>query len=62
MWLARRCTGLTLCEIGEAVAGYDYAAVAMAVRRRQARLARDQALRNAAQQAARKLNVKMSGL
>ena len=37
MWAARHCTGLTLKDIGAALDGFDYAAVAMAVRRLESR-------------------------
>jgi len=33
LWVARRCTGLTLAELGQKANGMDYAAVTMAVRR-----------------------------
>jgi putative transposase len=33
LWVARRCTGLTLAELGRKAGGMDYAAVTMAVRR-----------------------------
>ena len=33
LWVARRCTGLTLVELGRKAGGMDYAAVTMAVRR-----------------------------
>jgi len=33
LWAARRCTGLTLAELGRKAGGLDYAAVTMAVRR-----------------------------
>jgi len=33
LWVARRCTGLTLVELGQKAGGMDYAAVTMAVRR-----------------------------
>ena len=33
LWVARRCTGLTLVELGRKAGGLDYAAVTMAVRR-----------------------------
>jgi len=33
LWVARRCTGLTLEELGQVAAGMDYAAVTMAIRR-----------------------------
>ena len=60
MWLARRCTGLTLRQIGEAVGGRDYAAVGMAVRRGERRVRKDKLLRQQLQQAAEMLHVKMS--
>jgi len=60
MWIARRCTGLTLCKIGEGIGGRDYAAVAMAIRRVDSRLSRDRVLRAQATQICEVLNVKMS--
>ena len=33
IWVARRCRGLTLAELGRMAGGMDYAAVTMAVRR-----------------------------
>lgn len=60
MWIARRCTGLTLREIGQGVGGRDYAAVAMAIRRMDTRLGHDKALRAQAAQICKLLNVKMS--
>ena len=60
MWIARQCTGLTLREIGAAAGGRDYAAVAMAIRRLDARLHREKLLRNQAAEACHLLNVKMS--
>jgi putative transposase len=33
LWVARRCTGMTAAELGQAAGGMDYAAVTMAVRR-----------------------------
>ncbi len=60
MWVARRCTGLTLREIGEGVGGRDYAAVAMAIRRVDARLHWDKTLRAQTAEVCRMLNVKMS--
>jgi len=45
LYVARRCTGLTLRALGEAAGGMDYTAVSMAVKRFEERLARDKALR-----------------
>jgi len=45
LYVARRCTGLTLRALGEAAGGMDYTAVSMAVKRFEERLARDEALR-----------------
>ena len=42
--LARRCTGLTLRELGEAAGGMDYAVVAAAIRRFGIKLAVSRAL------------------
>ena len=42
--VARRCTGLTLRELGEAAGGMDYAAVAAAIRRFGIKLAESRAL------------------
>ena len=44
LWVARRCTGLTLAEIGRKAGGMDYAAVTMAVRRFPLACKRDKAL------------------
>ena len=44
LWVARRCTGLTLGELGQKAGGLDYAAVTMAVRRFPAACTRDQRL------------------
>ena len=60
MWIARRCAGLTLCEIGEGIGGRDYAAAAMAIRRMDARLGRDEALRYQVAQVSKVSNVEMS--
>ena len=60
MWLARRCTGLTLKEIGQAVNGKDYAAVHMAIKRLESRAAEDRLLRRTMRVAAKMLNVEMS--
>ena len=60
MWIARRCTGLTLREIGQGTGGRDYAAVAMTIRRVDARMRRDKALRIQAAHVSKELNVKMS--
>jgi len=45
LYVARRCTGLTLGELGIAAGGMDYAAVAAAVRRFERRLTRNRTLR-----------------
>jgi len=60
MWVARRCTGLTLREIGEAAGGRDYAAAGMAIRRLERRLAKDGPLRQQLQRVSDLLHVKMS--
>ena len=60
MWIARRCTGMTLGAIGAAVGGRDYAAVAMAIRRFETRLRKDRLLKKQAAKACQLLNVKMS--
>jgi len=44
LWVARRCTGLTLAEVGRKAGGMDYAAVTMAVRRFPLACQRDKAL------------------
>ena len=44
LWVARRCTGLTLAELGRKAGGMDYAAVTMAVRRFPLACKRDKAL------------------
>ncbi len=60
MWLARRCTGLTLGQIGAAVGGKDYAAVHMALKRFGAKIKEDKQLCQRTAQAASLLNVEMS--
>jgi len=45
LYVARRRTGLTLGALGEAAGGMSYAAVAMAIKRLEQRLATDKALR-----------------
>lgn len=49
LYVARRCTGLTLSALGEAAGGMDYTAVSMAVKRFEQRLGRDKALRRTAE-------------
>ena len=44
LWVARRCMGLTLAELGRKAGGMDYAAVTMAVRRFPAACTRDKPL------------------
>jgi chromosomal replication initiation ATPase DnaA len=44
-WLARRHCGLTLAELGKRAGGADYAAVGMALRRFEAKMRGDSALR-----------------
>jgi putative transposase len=44
LWVARRCTGLTLGELGRKAGGMDYAAVTMAVRRFPLACKRDKSL------------------
>jgi putative transposase len=44
LWVARRCTGLTLAELGRKAGGMDYAAVTMAVRRFPEACQRDKSL------------------
>ena len=46
LYLGRRCTGLTLRELGEAAGGMDYSAVAAAIRRFDGKLATDRVLRS----------------
>jgi len=46
LWAARRYTGMTLREIGEAAGGTDYTAVAMAIKRFAERARDDEALRH----------------
>lgn len=58
-WVARRCTGATLKEIGEATGGRDYGAVAMSIRRFEARLKKDRDLQADVRRVERLLNVKM---
>ncbi len=45
LYVARRCTGLTLRALGEAAGGMDYTAVGMAIKRFEQRLAKETALR-----------------
>ena len=58
-WVGRRCTGATLKEIGEATGGRDYGAVAMSIRRFDARLKKDRGLRADVRRIGKMLNVKM---
>jgi chromosomal replication initiation ATPase DnaA len=59
-WLARRHAGMTLAELGQRAGGTDYAAVAMALKRFEARLETDAVLRQEAETLERHLfNVKM---
>ena len=51
LWTARRCTGMTLREIGMAVGGMDYTAVAMAVKRFEQKAKKDTNLRRLMKQA-----------
>ena len=60
MWLARRCTGLTLSEIGREVGGKDYAAVHMSIKRLAARVREDRPTRKLLKHASQLLNVEMS--
>ena len=60
MWAARRCTGLTLCEIGEGTGGRDYAAVGMAIMRLDQRLKHDRSLRTQVDRLSQLLHVEMS--
>ena len=60
MLVARRCTGLTLREIGEALGGRDYAAVGMAIKRLDRRLSEDKLLRRQLAVMSEMLNVEMS--
>jgi REP element-mobilizing transposase RayT len=46
LYVARLCTGQTLRELGEAVGGMDYAAVAAAVRRYEVKLGKDGTLKS----------------
>lgn len=50
LWVARRCTGLTLRELGWKAGGMDYAAVTMAVRRFPLCCKRDKALARLSEQ------------
>ena len=58
-WVARRCTGATLKEIGAATGGRDYGAVAMSIRRFDARLKEDRGLQADVRRVGQMLNVKM---
>ncbi|MBN2506919.1 MAG: transposase [Verrucomicrobia bacterium] len=57
LYLGRRHCGLPLRELGVAVGGLDYAAVSVAVKRYERRLAREKPLRNAVESARQMLNV-----
>jgi hypothetical protein len=50
LYLGRRRTGLTLRTLGEAAGGIDYAAVCMAIKRFEQRLAKDKSLRKMTEQ------------
>ena len=45
LYVARRCSGLTLRALGEGAGGMDYTAVSMAVKRFELRLRKEEALR-----------------
>jgi putative transposase len=45
LYVARRCTGLSLRELGQEAGGMDYTAVSMAIKRFEQRLGRDRSLR-----------------
>jgi hypothetical protein len=49
LYVGRRCTGLTLRELGEAAGGMDYNAAGMAIRRLERRMAKDSPLRRMAE-------------
>ncbi len=49
LYVGRRCTGLTLRELGEAAGGMDYNAVGMAISRLERRLSKDSPLRRMAE-------------
>ena len=55
--LARRYSGLTLREVGEAVGGKDYAAVSMAIKRLEQRMATERTLADIARQLTSLLSV-----
>ena len=57
MWAARRYSGLTLREVGEAVGGKDYAAVSMAIKRLEQRMATERTLADIARQLTSLLSV-----
>ena len=57
MWMARRFTGLTLRQIGDAGGNRDYAATAMAIRRFQSRLENDQSLAGQTRELSKMLHV-----
>ena len=48
LYVARRCTGLTLRQLGQEAGGMDYTAVSMALKRFEQRLSRDASLRRLA--------------
>ena len=60
MWLAKRCTGLTLREISQEVGGKDYSAVHMSIKRMEGRVSEDRQTRKTLKNAATILNVEMS--
>lgn len=57
MWAARRFTGLTLREIGEAAGNKDYSAVSMAIKRFEQRIRDDSKLAETQSSLVRMLNV-----
>jgi REP element-mobilizing transposase RayT len=57
MWAARRYAGLPLRQIGEAVGGKDYAAVSIAIKRLERRMAAEQAVADMARNLSTMLNV-----
>jgi hypothetical protein len=57
MWAARRYSGLTLREVGEAVGGKDCAAVSMAIKRLEQRMATERTLADIARQLTSMLSV-----
>ena len=59
MWLARRCCGMTLREIGTALGGKDYAAVSDRLRRFEREIAASRKLKGACKDTMSSLNLEI---